>query len=180
MKRLLVVLLFLSLPNVYAQPQQRPRQGVEQNKLRPADRPRAAGRRALLEEAVYAFYVEQVQQQAELSPDVFVKVLPFVRQFIRDRFEIGDRRSRAVSQLRQAILAGGSEADLRPAIRELDAADADFQSNQAKFLSNVDPLLNARQQAKLRLIQVAADNRIRQALQNAQNPARENAPANSR
>jgi len=78
-----------------------------------------------------------------------------------------------LDQLRQAVLTGSSEDDLKRLVRELDLADADFQSNQEKFFSSVDPLLNARQQAKVRLIQIMADNRIRQALQAVQNPARQ-------
>jgi hypothetical protein len=171
MKKLALLLLLFALPEAYALPRQAREQRLQP---RPADRPRAnANRRAVVEEAVYAFYVDQFQQQAEMSPDVFVKVLPLVRQFVRDRFQIGDRRARVLDQLRQAVLTGSSEDDLKRIVRELDLADADFQSNQEKFFSSVDPLLNARQQAKVRLIQIMADNRIRQALQAVQNPPRQ-------
>ena len=103
---------------------------------------------------------------------LFAKILPFLQQFVQDRFEVSQRRIRALNQLRQAIQRGGSDEDLKRAIRDFDAADADFQSNQEKFLSSVDPLLDARQQAKLRIFQVMADNRMRQLLTSIRNPNR--------
>jgi len=128
--------------------------------------------RRVLQDAVLGFYVGQFQQQTEVSSEVFAKILPFLQQFVQDRFEISQRRTRALNQLRQAVQRGGSEDDLKRLIREFDAADADFQSNQEKFLGNVDPLLDARQQARLRIFQVMADNRMRQILTNVQNPRR--------
>src|SRR5437016_12069635 len=125
--------------------------------------------RRVLQEAVLGVYVGQFQQQTEVSNEVFAKILPFLQQFVQDRFEISQRRTRALNQLRQAIQRGSSEEDLKRLIHEFDAADADFQANQEKFLSNVDPLLDAKQQAKLRIFQVMADNRMRQILTNVQN-----------
>src|SRR5438309_11854752 len=86
-----------------------------------------------------------------VSNEVFAKILPFLQQFVQDRFEISQRRTRALNQLRQAIQRGGSEDDLKRLIHDFDTADADFQANQEKFLGNVDPLLDTRQQAKLRI-----------------------------
>ena len=108
--------------------------------------------RRVLQDAVLGFYVSQFQQQAEVSSDVFAKILPFLQQFVQDRFEISQRRTRALNQLRQAIQRGSSDDELKRLIHDFDSADADFQSNQEKFLSNVDPLLDARQQAKLRVL----------------------------
>src|SRR5438094_10109575 len=126
----------------------------------------------VLQDAVLGFYVTEFQKQAEVSSEVFGKILPFLQQFVQDRFEVSQRRTRALNQLRQAIQRGGSDEDLKRAIRDFDAADADFQSNQEKFLSNVDPLLDSRQQAKLRIFQVMADTRMRQLLTSVRNPNR--------
>ena len=128
--------------------------------------------RRLLQDAVLGFYVGQFQQQTEVSNEVFAKILPFLQQFVQDRFQISQRRTRALNQLRQAVQRGGSEDELKRLTREFDAADADFQSNQEKFLGNVDPLLDARQQAKLRIFQVMADNRMRQIVTSVQTPRR--------
>jgi hypothetical protein len=140
-------------------------------------RSNALDRRAGVQDMVLGFYVRQFRQAAELSPDVFAKALPFLEQFIEDRFEISRRRTRAFNQLRQAVNANSSEDEIKRLVRDLDAADADSQANQEKFFSNVDPLLNARQQAKVRILINMADNRIRQMLNNVQNPNGQNAPA---
>jgi hypothetical protein len=123
----------------------------------------------VMQDAVLGFYVSEFQKQAEVSTEVFAKILPFLQQFVQDRFEISQRRTRALNQIRQAVNRGGSEEDLKRLIHEFDSADADFQSNQEKFLSNVDPMLDPRQQAKLRIFQVMADNRMRQILTSVQN-----------
>jgi hypothetical protein len=133
---------------------------------------RAAIPRRVLQDAVIGFYVTEFQKQAEVSPEVFGKILPFLQQFVQDRFEISQRRTRALNQLRQTVQRGGSEEDLKRAIHDFDSADADFQANQEKFLSNVDPLLDTKQQAKFRIFQVMADNRMRQMLTTVQNPNR--------
>jgi hypothetical protein len=170
MKKIAITILLLGvLPNLYGGPRQE-RQQRQQN-LRDGIRPRAAVRRSLVEDAVFNFYVRQFQQDTEMKPEVFVKILPFVDRFLQDRFEISRRRTRALNQLRQAINGNGSEEDLKRLVRDIDAADAEFQANQEKFLSNVDPLLNVRQQAKIRVLQNLADNQIRQALNAVQNQA---------
>ena len=168
MKRIFAMLVLVVLTGSLAFP--RPR---EQR----ADAPKRATNpipRRVLQDAVLGFYVSQFQQQAEVSSEVFAKILPFLQQFVQDRFDISQRRTRALNQLRQAVQRGAPDEDLKRAVRDFDAADADFQSSQEKFLGNVDPLLDARQQAKLRIFQVMADNRMRQLLTNVQNQNRQN------
>ncbi|HMF02057.1 MAG TPA: hypothetical protein VKK06_19355 [Terriglobia bacterium] len=164
MMKVAIIMLLAALPNLHASPLQQRQQRLGN------ERPRAALRRSVAEDAVYAFYVRQFQQDTDVTPEVFSKILPFIDQFLKDRFEISQRRTRALSQLRQAIQRNGSEDELKRLIRELDAADSEFQANQEKFLTNVDPLLNLRQRAKVRVLQNMADNRIRQYLNAVQNP----------
>ena len=173
MRRLAIGLLLATLPNAYVLPGQ---QQNQQEKQRPANRANAPIRRAFVQDAILGFYVEQFQKQAEVSPDVFAKILPFIQQFIKDRFEISQRRTRALNQLRQAVTRGASEEDLKRVVHDFDSADRDVQGNQEKFLSNVDPFLNPRQQARVRLLQINADNRLRQMLEAVQTPPA--APAN--
>ena len=178
MTRFAILVLLAALPSLQGSPLQQRQQ--RQQKLTDDGRPRAALRRSVAEDAVYAFYVRQFQQDTEVSPEVFSKVLPFIDQFLKDRFEIARRRNRALNELRQVIGRNGSEDELRRLIRELDASDSEFQANQEKFLSNVDPLLNLRQRAKVRVLQNMADSRLRQYLNAFQNPQRPGAgPAQS-
>jgi hypothetical protein len=166
-RRLNALAVLLILAGTFAFSQQNAPQQAN-----PGKQQRAAIPQRVLQDAVLGFYVGQFQQQAEVSTEVFAKILPFLRQFVQDRFEISQRRTRALNQLRQAVQRGGSDDDLKRLIHEFDSADADFQANQEKFLSNVDPLLDPKQQAKLRIFQVMADNRMRQILTSVQNPNR--------
>ena len=146
---------------------QRQQQKLQRQQERAATRPNQ--RRAIVQDAVLYFYLKQFQESGEVSSEVFTKMRPFLEQFVQDRFEISQRRSRALNQLRQALERNASEEELKRAVKELDTADADFQANQEKFLSNVDPLLNPHQQARLRILQIEADTRIRQYLNAVQN-----------
>ena len=153
---------------------ERQQQKLQRQQEKAATRPNQ--RRAIVQDAVLYFYLKQFQESGEVSPEVFAKMRPFLEQFVQDRFEISQRRSRALNQLRQALERNASEEELKRAVKELDTADADFQANQEKFLSNVDPLLNPHQQARLRILQIEADTRIRQylnALQNNNNSQRQ-------
>jgi len=133
---------------------------------------------AALRDVVLGFYVSQFQQQTEVSDEVFAKILPVLRQFIQERFDISTRRTRAMNQVRRLVNQGGSEEDIKQGVHEVDKADADTQANQEHFLTTIDPLLTPRQQAKVRLFEATSDQRIRQILdriQNATNGARQNA-----
>src|SRR5438128_6406959 len=133
----------------------------QRQRLRPPDaapqnppRPRANGP---LQDVVLGFYISQFQQVAEVNDEVFAKILPFLREFVSDRFEISARRTRSLNQIRQLINRGGSDDDIKRMIKELDQADADGLANQQKFLTNADPLLTAQQQAKVRSFQAMPD-----------------------
>jgi hypothetical protein len=160
MKRLFIILMLVSLPNAYALPRQQ-RQNRQQQKLQPDNRSGVPPRR-LMPDLVLAFYINRFQPQVDVSDEVFGKIVPLIRQFVQDRFDISQRRTRALNQIRQGIARGGSDDEIKRAIRDFDSADAEFQANQEKFLASVDPLLNARQQARLRVFQIMADNRMRQ------------------
>jgi hypothetical protein len=187
MRKLLIPILILSVVSAAyaAPPRLQARQAVKQTKqqkqqqrqqnLQPIVRPNGtiragAVRRSVAQAAIYDLYQKQFRQDGEFSDEIRGKMLPFLEQFLEDRFEISQRRGRALNQLRQAIAGGAPEDDLIRLTREIDAADAQFQTNHEKFLNSVDPLLTPRQQAKVRVIQELADRRIRQALEAVQNP----------
>ena len=159
MKKRLIAFLLVILLSPAAFSQQNPQRLRGQNAV-----PRPA-----IEDVVLGFYISQFQQVADVSDEVFAKVLPFLRQFIQDRFEITNRRRRALNQLQTLVQRNDSDEEIKRAIREIDKADADMQANQGKFLSNVDPFLSPRQQAKVRMFQVMSDQRIRQMLDRIQN-----------
>jgi hypothetical protein len=122
-----------------------------------------------LEESVVDFYVGEFQRVVNLKPELFVKTSPIIKDFIRARFDISARRQETLQQLRMLVNRGGSEEDIKRAIRDLDKADADIHANQERFLSSIDPLLNTRQQGRVRIFQQVADQEMRQMLNRIQN-----------
>jgi hypothetical protein len=181
---LLTVMLCLAASAAYGGPlRQLKKQQREPNRqsLQPGLRPNAvrpAVRRSLAQDAVYGFYVRQFQRDPELGADA-AKVLPFLDEFLQDRFEISARRTRALNQLNQAMSQESNEEELKRLTKEIDAADTESQANHEKFLNSVDPLLNPRQQARIRVLLNRSDNQIRQtleAMQNANGQRRNAAP----
>jgi len=123
-----------------------------------------------LEESLIAFYVGEFQKVVNVNPDLFVKVFPIIREFIQTRFDLSARRQETLQQIRMLVnLPQSSDEDMKRAIRDLDKADADIQANQDKFLSSIDPLLNTRQQGRVRVFQQVADQRMRQMLNSVRN-----------
>ncbi len=51
-------------------------------------RPQQRPVRRVLQDAVLGFYVSEFQQQAEVSGETFAKILPFLQQFVQDRFAV--------------------------------------------------------------------------------------------
>jgi hypothetical protein len=163
MKSLAIAVVLLAAVSTAEAVGVRPQQRQREQPARPA------AQRRLMQDAVVGFYVSQFRQATQASAEVFAKILPFIEDFIQDRLEISERRTRALNQLRQAINRNAPDEELRRLVRELDGADAEFQANQEKFFSNVDPLLDARQQARTRVFLNAADQRVRQMLEASRN-----------
>jgi len=159
MKKVVTAFLLLILLSPAAFPQQNQRELRRRN----------AVTRRPIEDVVLGFYISQFQQVADVSDEVFAKVLPFLRQFIQERFEITNRRRRALNQIQTLVQRKDSDEEIKRAIQEIDNADSDLQANQKKFLFNIDPFLSPRQQARVRMFQVMSDQRIRQMLDRIQN-----------
>lgn len=157
MKNGTVVILMLVLGNMPALSQQR-------QPLRPG--------RPALEDMVEGFYIGQFPQQVEVGDEQYAKILPVLRQHLKDRREISARRTRSLNQLRMMVQRGASDDDIRRTIADIDKADADAEASRERFLSNVDPLLTVQQQARVRIFQVAIEQRIRQMLDRIQNAPR--------
>jgi hypothetical protein len=171
MKKMIIILALLAAPGAYAGPRRLLRQQGTAQSLQPGNRPNAV-RRPPVRDAMLFFYVNNFQKQADVSPEVYAKIIPFMEEFVQNRLDISQRRTRALNQIRQAINRGAGDDELTRLAHEVDAADVEAQKNQEKFLNNVDPLLTPKQQARLRLFQVTADNQIRQYLDTVQNSNR--------
>jgi len=124
-----------------------------------------------LEDSILTFYAGEFQRVVNVNQELFSKIYPFLQEFIQSRLEISGRRLDTLQQLKMLVQRpGSSDEDIKRAIQDLDKADADMQANQERFLSNVDPLLRPRQQARVRMFQQVADQRMRQFLNSIRNP----------
>jgi hypothetical protein len=129
-----------------------------------------------LEESVLIFYLGEFQKAVNPNQNLLTKTLPYLKEFIQNRFEISARRLDTMMQLRMlSQRQSGNEEELKRAIREFDQAESDMQTNQERFLNNIDPLLNVRQQARVRIYLRNADRQMLQLLNSIRNAG--NAPA---
>lgn len=118
-----------------------------------------------LEDSVVTFYVSEFQRVVNVSPNVFAKVLPIIRDFIQTRFDLSEHKQETVQQLRMLVnRPKSSDDDIKRAMHDLAQADADIQTNQEHFLNSIDPLLTVRQQGRARIFLQSADQRMRQLL----------------
>jgi len=123
-------------------------------------------------DVVQGLYINQLQQQVELNDDQFVKVAALLKEYLREQNEIGgQRRARARNQLVQAINRNAPDEELVPLIKDFDQIEVDRQASLERFYTSVDPLLQTRQRAKLRIYIVRKEDQIRQLIQAAQIPA---------
>ena len=166
--------VFLAAP-AFAQ-QRGPRQQLRPPVRDGAPPPRGAQTPPVLD-MVEGFYVSQLPRMVEVSDEQFVKILPVLRQSLRERFEISTRRTRAMNQLRQAAESGASDEDLTRLVREMDRADSDVQANRERFLASVDPQLTPRQQARLRMALIMIEQRVGNMIQRANNANANRQPA---
>lgn len=168
MKKLFIAACLVSLVAVPAFTQSRPLR----QQLRPPARDGARGGQTPILDMVEGFYVSQLPAMTELSDEQLVKILPVLRQTLRERFEISARRNRTVAELRQLAERGGSDEEMTRLVRELDKADVEVQTSREKFLAAVDPLLTPRQQARLRVSLIGIEQRVGNMIQRAANANR--------
>jgi hypothetical protein len=174
MRKVALVLALIALTNgtAFSQAQQKLRDLPRGQQ--PARRQNIPPRRAALQEIIVNYYVSQFRQSAELSDEVFLKVMPFLEGFVRNRLEITERRRIALNQLRMALDSGSPDDDIRRLNGELSEADVQIHTNQQEFMKNVDPLLNVRQQGRLRILLDMTDQQVRKMIISIQNPAQGN------
>jgi len=124
-----------------------------------------------IEADVLEFYVAEFHSVVKTNPDQFIKVRSVIKEYIENRFEISARRLEMMQQLRRLVQRTNStDEEILRATSEFDKADADLQANQVKFLTTVAPLLDPRQQARVRIFQQVADRRLLQMINSARNP----------
>jgi len=140
--------------------------------LRPNARPNAGRPGPVpIEDVVEGFYMSQFPVMVEVDDEQFAKIMPFLRQGLRELREITMRKRRAINQLMAMTQRKDEpEENLRRMIREVDKADEDYRLALEKLYSSVDPHLTAHQQARFRVFQDRMPQRIRQMIQSVTPP----------
>lgn len=153
---------------------QGPRQIGQVRPQRPRTRPNnlRAADAAPIQEIVEGFYVSRIQEALDLSDEQFTRVLPALRNSLRQRNELGVRRARALNALRQAVENNGSDDEIRRRIREVDESDLALRQVQQDLIDEVDPGLSPTQRARLRLVQPRLEERIRDLIQRSRSANR--------
>jgi Spy/CpxP family protein refolding chaperone len=152
-KRPLVFLLGVALPvAALAQAPEEPR--------RSPGRQREEGARM-----IEAYIVSNLQESLALTDDQFVKVLPLVKKLQTERREYAQGRMRLLRQMRRALESGSAtEGQVTDLLNELKALDAEGPARNRKNLAAVDAVLTPLQQAKLRILEVEVERKLREIL----------------
>jgi hypothetical protein len=146
-----------------------PNQKQQQQQLR-VPNARGARDRVPIEDVVEGFYVSQFPVQVQTDDEQLVRILPLLRQGLRDLRQISIRKRRAMNQLAQMVLRDEPEENLKRMIQEIDKADEEYQTTQQRFYNSVDPHLTPLQQARFRVFQDRIDQRIRQMINSVTAP----------
>lgn len=123
-------------------------------------------------EVIQGLYINQLQQFIELTDDQYLKIAALLKDYLRSQYELQvPCRNRALNQLRQAVNRGAADEELIPLTQEFDRIEGELSAVRQNFLTKVDPMLQVRQRARLRLYMVNKDNQILKLIQASQNPA---------
>ena len=172
MKRRLAALLVVSAvaPCAFAQPPGRPN----------AQAPLAGEEGAPREDIgkmIDAYIISNLQEGLGLNDEQFVRLLPLVKKLQTDRRAYAQRRQRALQELRRSLQAGSAtDARVTELLRELKAVESEEPGALRRDRDALDAALTPIQQAKLRLLEVELERRLRELLnqvrRNAADPVR--------
>ena len=111
---------------------------------------------------IEAYLVSNLQESLALNDDQFTRLLPLVKRLQRDRRESGQRRMKALLELRRVMEAGGaSEARVADLLREVKAAEVEGPATVRRDMDAIDAVLDPVQQAKYRLLEVEVERKLR-------------------
>ena len=124
-----------------------------------------------IEDVVEGFYMSQFPIMVQVADEQFARIMPFLRQGLRELREINARKVRAINQLvTLSQREDEPEEDLRRLIREVDKAEEDHRAALQKLYSSVDPHLTPKQQARFRVFQDRMPQRIQQMIRSVTPP----------
>jgi hypothetical protein len=111
---------------------------------------------------VLAQPARNLQESLGLSDDQFARLLPLVKRLQRDRRASGQRRMKAMLELRRVLEQGGArEAQVADLLREVKAAEVEGPALVRRDMDAIDAVLDTVQQAKYRLLEVEIERKLR-------------------
>lgn len=112
---------------------------------------------------VDAYIVSNLQESLDLTDDQFVKVLPLVKRLQTDRRGYAQRRFQSLREIRR-ILKSGSATENRVVelLREVKSIESEEPATLRKDTEAIDAVLTPVQQAKLRVLQIEVEQKLRQ------------------
>jgi len=116
-------------------------------------------------------YINNLQQTLELTDDQFSKLAVFLKEFVRDSYNINiPQKNQARRELNQALQRGANDEELSRLIKEYDQIFIADRAVRDKFFASADPLLQVSQRAKLRIYIFQKEQQIARLIQQSQNP----------
>jgi hypothetical protein len=112
-----------------------------------------------------AYILTNLQEGLGLSDEQFVKLLPLVKRLQTDRRAFAQRRQRALQELRRSLQAGSAtDARVTELLRELKTVESEEPVALGRDREALDAALAPLQQAKLRLLEIELERRLRELL----------------
>jgi Spy/CpxP family protein refolding chaperone len=114
---------------------------------------------------IEAYIVSNLQESLDLTDEQFVKVLPLVKKLLTERREYAQGRMRLLRQMRRSLESGSAtEGQVTDFLKELKALDAEGPLRNQKNLEAMDAVLTPLQQAKLRILEIEVERKLRDLL----------------
>lgn len=124
--------------------------------------PGRGGRREELFKMVDAYIVSNLQESLGLSDEQFVKILPLVKRLQTDRRGFVQRRHEILQEMRGLLESGrATEARVGELMRELRTSENAEPGVIRKDTEAIDAVLTPVQQAKLRILELQVEQKIR-------------------
>jgi hypothetical protein len=132
---------------------------------------RREGRREEMFRMVDAYIAMNIEEKLGLSDEQFARVLPLVKRLQTDRRRFAERRNEVIRDMRDRLQSGAAtEAQVGQMMKDLKALEDEEPGTLRKDRDAIDQTLSPVQQAKLRVLEVEVERKIRQLTQRPGGP----------
>lgn len=141
---------------------------------------RRDARREEMFRMVDAYIAMNIEEKLGLTDEQFAKVLPLFKRLQADRRRFAAQRTEIIRDMRERLQNGAAtEGQIGISMKELKSLEDEEPSVLRKDRDAVDQVLTVVQQAKLRVLEIEVERKIRTLTQRpgADGPARRPAPA---